>query len=157
MAKRFSRPKAMKKYLGEIKMETDFDAYYLFCMYGIALNQKKTLSSGVSFISEFPQPYADSLEVISMSVLIASMLNEKIPTDDSKALRAYFDQVLTKERSPNPLSDAGVGKMDAFANIGFNEFKKKNPNCPREKSTFLLSIFRDIERAFKRNKKYPNV
>ena len=157
MAKRFSRPSAMKKYMGDLKLETDFDAYYLFCMYGIALDQKRALNSGVSFTDSFPQPYADSREVISMSVLIASMLNEQIPTDDSKALRAYFDQVLTKERSPNPLSDAGVSKMNAFANKGFSEFKKKNPNCPREESTFLLSIFKEIQRAFKRNKKYPNV
>ena len=156
MAKRFSRPKAMKKYLRDLKFESDFDAYYLFCMYGIALNEKRQQNSGTPMIGEFPQPFMNSREVISVSVLVASMISESLSTQDSKALKAYFDQVLTKDVSANPLSDSGVSKMDAFANKGFTEFKKIFPDCPREESGFLLTIYRQIERAFKKNKIYPS-
>ena len=155
MAKRFSRPKLMKKYLGDIKFESDFDAYYLFCMYGIALNEKRALSSGMQMIGEFPQPFMDSREVVSISVLVASMISEGLSTKDSKALKAYFDQVLTKEAGTNPLSDEGVNKMDAFANKGFIEFKKKYPDCPRSSSSFLLEIYTQIQSAFRKTKIYP--
>jgi len=155
MAKRFSRPAAMKKYLGDLKFESDFDAYYLFCMYGIALNEKRALSKGTQMIGEFPQPYMNSREVISVSVLVASMISEGLSTEDSKALKAYFNQVLTKDDSSNPLSDEGVGKMDAFANKGFIEFKKVHPDCPREESSFLIEIYTQIQSAFRKTKIYP--
>lgn len=135
----------------EEPLETKFDLYYLCLMMGLATSRFDPLQGGAEFVDNFVVDYKPVQRLIIGLLLIAEMSRLEINLMDRDKTQDLINTYLDPTQ-PSHLRDMGFGRLNEYANGGFNEIMENLGDKPHHVEPFLQWYTQTLSKKATMNK-----
>jgi hypothetical protein len=147
----FKLRKDTRAWFRDIKMNLDFDMYYLCLMAGFAAG-RPDIAGGqedTDLVDYFPGSYRSRGRLLVGLLIREELKRFKIRLDDQQGVRKKIRE-LVKADSPSYLTDDGVKLMNAYASGGYEVLLEYFDDRPRTLETFIRNYHRYLTEISKK-------
>lgn len=130
--------------------ETAFDNYYFCVIAGLATGRSDELKSH-EIVNYFVDDYKPVKHLLIGLLISAELKKSGISLSEKEAVRSKIKRLIDPA-SPTLLTDAGIQRMNSYADGGFLQIQEKLGGKPDTTSQFLVSFAEMMNNFFEDNK-----
>ena len=130
--------------------ETAFDNYYFCVIAGLSTGRSDDLPSH-EIVNYFVDDYKPVKHLLVGLLISAELKKSGISLSEKDAVRSKIKRLIDPT-SPTLLTDAGIQRMNSYADGGYLQIKEKLGGKPNTTSQFLVSFAEMMNAYFETNK-----
>ncbi len=137
-------------------LATKFDLYYLCLMMGLATSRCDPFQGSTEFVDNFVADYKPVQRLIIGLLMIAEMSLNGIDLKDTIKTQELINVYIDPTQSSH-LREMGFGRLNGYANGGFNVILETLEEKPRQVESFLQWYSQTLSQKATKNKLWADI